>query len=115
MRIKHMRGIKKKISVEKKNILIEESFKRGCVITELGKAHGISAETIYGWRSRHRKKLNERGTEGNGFVEVAVIERTKGKGLQKANLVFDGVILSVEGKINSARLLEIVKILEGGC
>jgi transposase-like protein len=48
-----MRG--KKVAVEIKTRVIEESLKPRCVITKLAEKYGISPETVYGWRSSYNR------------------------------------------------------------
>ena len=118
-----MRG--KKFDLELKSRIIAESLKAGCVITELGKQYGISADTIYGWRNKYNNKLtsscvtSEAGIEASSkdgrFIELTVSESRELPNLQEASLKFDNFSLLLQGKIKSPTLIAIVKLLEETC
>ena len=45
----------KKFSKEQKEKILEESYKEGCVVAELGKKYKMSPKTIHAWRRERRK------------------------------------------------------------
>lgn len=120
---------RKVVTSEEREQIIGESLKSGCVITELARTYGISADTIYGWRNKHRNKssisksnLNAAQTGKNAsnsnnndsnkkFLEVSVVP-SKSLVLQKAELVFNEIVLTVQGSLSSTKLLNIIKLLE---
>ena len=98
-----MRG--KKFEPELKSRIIAESLKAGCVITELGKQYGISADTIYGWRNKYIYNNNlasssvtseagvEASSEDGRFIELTVSKSGALPNLQEASLKFDNFSL----------------------
>lgn len=42
------------ITEAQKNQIISESYKTGCIISQLAKSYGISVKTLYSWRSRQK-------------------------------------------------------------
>ena len=62
----------KKFSAEEKEQILEESYKEGSVISEIGKKYKMSPKTIHAWRSARRK--NEEGDNNqnrvSNFIEV---------------------------------------------
>jgi len=121
-----MRG--QKIKPELKTRIIGESLQAGCVIAELAKRHGISENTIYGWRSKYNEAVVSHHTSfvaggsktvdsasDAGFIELSVSEAREQAHLQEASLKFDNFHLSMQGKVKSSVLLSIIKILEEAC
>ena len=107
---------KKISSIIKSSVLLELSAE-GYSISKIAQTHGISRGVIYSWI----KELEVSGTREvsdmnpvsrNNFIEVALLDNKASSKLQKASLVFNDFSLSIEGKITSASLIEIVKILE---
>lgn len=117
-----MRG--KKVAVEIKTRVIEESLKPRCVITKLAEKYGISPETVYGWRSSYNRMAlastvsfdKKNGSDSVGkFIELSVSKPKQLLTLQEASLKFDNLSLVMQGQIKSSTLLSIVKILEESC
>lgn len=103
----------KNISVETKTQILSESFIPGCVISKLASNYGISAKTIYNWRKAYRSiAAREAETDDhNLFVELSVSNKEQHI-LKKSELIFNDIILSIEGNINSSHLVAIIRILE---
>jgi transposase-like protein len=121
-----MRGIK--IPKELKLRIIAESLEVDCDLVKLCQHHGISRQAIYRWRSNYNKTLRAAPlasgkpelTEGipiaaNKFVELTLSDKPQGQSLSRAELVFADFSISMEGRIKSAALLSIVRILEESC
>ena len=107
----------KKFSMEEKEQILEESYKEGSVISELGKKYKMSPKTIHAWRRARRK--NEEGdnnqNSGANFIEVGikgdVKDREKIK-LKKIELVYEKYRIEIVGEISSEKITPIIKILE---
>ena len=124
-----MRG--KKVNPEIKSRIIAESLQAGCELGKLAKAYSISRETIYGWRSEHKKSVASssglsvtcvepeargKATEGSSkFIELSLSEPKQLLNLQEASLKFDNFSFVIEGNLKSSVLVSIVKILEEVC
>lgn len=105
------------ITEAQKNQIISESYKTGCIISQLAKSYGISVKTLYSWRSRQKSdkiKKEVSNNSNNQFVELSV-HPNEHIILNKAELVFNNFSLLLEGNIKSTKLLEIIKILELQC
>jgi transposase-like protein len=115
----------KKISSERKALILEEASQPSCSISELAKAHGVTRGTIYTWikenkNPQHRKvkvKSLSSALAQNSFVEVALVDNKNhlSSNLQKASLIFNDFSLVIEGNIGATRLLKILKNLEKIC
>ena len=135
---------RKQISHEIKSRILSESYISGCVISDLAKAHGISAGIIYRWRKEEQKLARNIASEAHStnacvgnFVELLVCDHEEAKvnsslrrsdryadsitnlrshyTFQKASFVFDDFSLTIEGKIKVSKIFEAIKILEGSC
>lgn len=105
------------ITEAKRTQIISESYKPGCIISQLAKSYGISVKTLYSWRSRQKSKQIKKEVSNNSnnqFVELSV-GHNEHIILNKAELVFNNFSLLLEGNIKSTKLLEIIKILELQC
>lgn len=118
---------KKKIGLEERAKLIEESYRPGCIITELARKHKISSGLLYRWRSKY-KQINNNGfgdsADGeNKFVEVTVRDAANEQDdncnksalmpiLQKVLLEYDNLIITVEGNQGARVLPKIMKLME---
>ncbi|WP_375319139.1 transposase [Candidatus Tisiphia endosymbiont of Oplodontha viridula] len=117
-----MKKSRMSITAEQKRQIISESYVSGCIISQVAQCYGISKKTLYGWRSRERRIRGEEAAvnnSGNKFVELSIqkttVQETKCAILKKAELTFSDFSLSIEGNVNSSKLLEIVKILDRAC
>lgn len=117
-----MNKSRRDITAEQRKQIISESYVSGCVISQVAQSYGISKETLYGWRSRERRKRREEAkanNSGNKFIELSIqkttVQETKCTILKKAELKFNDFSLSIEGSVSSSKLLEIVKILDRSC
>lgn len=64
----------KKFSKEEKERILEESYKEGCVVAELGKKYKMSPKTIHAWRRERRKnqKIQNKEKSPSNFIEVPI-------------------------------------------
>ncbi|RZI47180.1 hypothetical protein EDM53_03275 [Rickettsiales endosymbiont of Peranema trichophorum] len=92
----------------------------GCVITKLAKAHSIHTSTIHKWLRQERELAKTKVPEMDcrpKFLEVAVTGSEpllpQTAILQKASLTFSDFSFVLEGKVNSSKLMNILKALEG--
>lgn len=112
----------KKISSERKALILEEASQPSCSISELAKAHSVTRGTIYTWIKENKnpqpRKVNTKSLSSalakHSFVEVALVDSKnhRSSNLQKASLIFNGFSLMIEGKVASSKLIAIIKILE---
>ncbi|MCC8369571.1 MAG: transposase [Rickettsia endosymbiont of Oxypoda opaca] len=113
-----MKNIKgRTITEAQKSQIISESYKTGCIISQLAKSYGISVKTLYSWRSRQKSeriKKEVSNNSNNQFVELSV-QNNENIVLNKAELIFNNFSLLLEGNIKSTKLLEIIKVLEMPC
>jgi len=94
--------------------VLDEMMAPGCVVTSLVAKYGISRSTLYKWRQQlilPAKELSPMIDTGAKFIEVSVDDSTA-FALQKVMLISNDFALSIKGKISSAKLLEILKVLE---
>ena len=121
------------VSAALKAKILSESYKPGCVISELARSYGLSASRVYGWRSDCNKypvghqtsldKQNPSSCEQSKFVELTLDEEspkslvtelpisTPGSlELKKAILIFDSFSLTIEGSFSHDTMLNILKI-----
>ena len=120
---------KKKIGLQERVKILEESYKLGCNITELARKHKISSGVLYRWRAKNKKSNDENGVvlsdpstesiadNSSRFVEVTVsdarIEREGNRTrsvLQKASLEYENFTITVEGNRGMRVLSEIMKV-----
>ena len=100
---------KKKLSREKKQLIIEETLVGGVILSDVAKKYNMSPKTLCAWRKQHRVSQDK----ANEFVEIQVSDDSSGSILNKACLDFKDCSLSLEGEIKSTRLIEIINILVG--
>ena len=103
-----------KISPEIKSEILTELQKPGCMIPKLAKAYNVSSTTIRAWQKQVQEIRVETGRKVDGssnFVELSVKD-TRNSTLERASLTFNDFSFVIEGKVRSASLLAIVKILE---
>jgi transposase-like protein len=108
-----MPNVKKRMPGELKEQITRESFKEGCIVSELAKLRGVSEKTLYGWRRKY-KQAALRSDSRNNFVELTVKE-PESRLLKKAELIYDDFSVLLEGRIASGKLLEVIKVLEASC
>lgn len=110
------RGARKKIEDRLRTEIMRKLLEPVCNIGELSKMYGVNIHTLKNWRYNYRKTMREQTTDKSNtvnFVELTV--RSGKKKLHKASFVFDDVSVSLEGKMNSADVVSIIKILETSC
>lgn len=103
-----------KTSPEIKSQILAELQVPGCIVSKLAKSYNISKTTIYTWKQERQGLDVGKGNEidrGSSFVELSVKE-SKDSTLEKASLIFNDFSLIIEGRVKSASLLAILKILE---
>lgn len=101
-----------KISTEKKERILEESYTKGCIISKLAEKNKISKATIYRWRNdKDRIAKNERIKSVANFVEVS-IKKEMANELKKVELVYEEFTIEIVGKIRSTKIAPIMQILE---
>ena len=100
------------ISPEKKSQILADLDIPGYSVKELAKIYKVSTTSIYNLQ-RVAQGIREirRAEKSNNFVEVSVTESMNST-LEKASLTFHNFSFSIEGKVTSASLIAIVKILE---
>ena len=99
------------ISPEKKSQILADLAISGFSVKELAKIYKVSTTSIYNLQ-RVEQGIREIGAKrSNNFVELSVKDSINST-LEKASLTFNNFSLSIEGKITSASLIAIVKILE---
>ena len=123
------------ISSELKAKILLESYKPGCVISDLARSYGLEVSRLYGWRSecnKHSVGSESRAyagqkitvsPEAKKFVELTLDEPTleslskespiftpKSPGLKKAILIFGSFSLTIEGNFSNDTMLNILKI-----
>ena len=105
----------KKFSKEEKERILEESYKEGCVVAELGEKYKMSPKTIHAWRRERRKNQKIQNKEKNplNFIEVPIKKDIVRAKLKKAELVYEKFRIEIEGEISSAKIASILQILEG--
>lgn len=113
----------------------------GAVIAEVARRYGISANTLYGWRSEARKSTENRvesvflRENSSNFVELEVSaaenpepgyepepksekpqsEARSASRVSKISVEFEHCNLSISGKIGVPVLSQILTILEASC
>ena len=110
------------VSVERRAKIIAESGLPGAVIAEVARRYGISAGTLYGWRSEAKRASAAGCVPPIEFVELNVSEpedpppepRTASK-ISKVSVEFGGCNLSLEGEVSVAAVSQILTILEASC
>lgn len=114
----------KKISPERKSLILAEAVLPGCSISKLAKLHGISRATIYTWikdgGGSQINKSNAINPLTNGtFIEVDLINSINDRSycrkssiLQKASFIFNDFSIVIEGDVSTARLLKVLKVLD---
>ena len=103
-----------KIPQEIKLQILSELQVPGSMVSELAKSYNISKTTIYTWQQEARKIRVANDSEvdrSSDFVELLVKE-TKNSTLEKTSLIFNDFSVVIEGRVKSASLLAILKILE---
>lgn len=130
--------------MSKKRVPLPEEIKRkiitaledpASVVSELAKEHSVSEGTIHQLRRYHRTQKTNPGTAEScttgipGFVELLVKDEVQPHShfqqesnslpsvllLEQAAVVFKDVSLTVEGRVNMADLIGLVKRLGVGC
>lgn len=100
------------ISPEKKSQILADLANPGYTVKELARIYKVSTTSIYTLKRIARDIMEIRGSErSNNFVELSVKDSMNAT-LEKASLTFNNVSFSIEGKVTSASLIAIVKILE---
>lgn len=108
--------------MERKAQILAAASVPGCVIANLAKSHSISKAIIYRWLREQKNSAKHHVhviDSAPRFLEVELQPPLESEcsaqisALQKASLIFDDFSLVIEGKISSARLISILKILEG--
>jgi transposase-like protein len=103
-----------KISTKQKEIILEESYTEGCIISKLAEKNKISKATIYRWRSEREEEAKEEIMKKKGkanFVEVSVKKEVANQ-LKKVELVYEEFGIEIVGKISSGKIAPIMGILE---
>jgi transposase-like protein len=103
-----------KIPPEIKSQILSELQVPGSMVSKLAKSYNVSKTTIYTWQQERQRLDIDNGNEidrGSSFVELSVKE-SKNSTLEKASLIFNDFSLVIEGRVKSASLLAILKILE---
>lgn len=112
-----MQRSRKKFPLELKQKVLEESVVYGRTLSSIAEEYGVPEYTIRRWR-RERKKLSaglNHVHEASKFVEVSLEEAASQVVLEIASLTFKGISLTLEGKIKSSSLIEIIKVMEKAC
>jgi|LakMenE01Jun11ns_1017448.scaffolds.fasta_scaffold8796247_1 transposase-like protein len=100
------------ISPEKKSQILADLAIPGYSVKELAKIYKVSTTSIYNLQRVAQGIRDIRVVErSNNFVELSVKDSTNST-LEKASLTFDNFSFSIEGKVTSASLIAIIKILE---
>jgi hypothetical protein len=100
------------ISPEKKSQILADLAITGFTVKELAEIYKVSTTSIYNLQRVAQGIREIRGAEGsNNFVELSVKDSVNST-LEKASLTFHNFSFAIEGKITSASLIAIVKILE---
>ena len=116
-----MRKRNKQIKSKLKSQILVELLSPGSSITKLAKSYNVSRSSLHKWRRDH-KISDQHNSEvqqtacnnGTGhFVELSV--KKSNFDLRKASLIFDNFSISIEGKVSSSKLFEILKVLEEPC
>ena len=127
----------KKISPERKSLILAEAVLPGCSITKLAKLHGISRATIYSWikdgggSQINKAKANKSNVINSSinsnindstldtFIEVDLINSINDRSycrkssiLQKASFIFNDFSIVIEGDVSTVRLLKVLKVLD---
>jgi transposase-like protein len=101
-----------KIPPEIKSQILLELQAPGCLVSKLAKSYNISSTTIRTWQQQVQVQAQVReADQACDFVELSVKD-SKVSTLEKASLIFNDFSIIIEGKVRSASLLAIVKILE---
>jgi transposase-like protein len=92
----------------------------GCVIANLARSHSMHPSMIHKWLRQQRELAKTKVSAIDSapkFLEVAITESepllTQSATLQKASLTFSEFSFVLEGKVNSTKLINILKALEG--
>jgi transposase-like protein len=102
------------VNPEQKEKILQESYEKGCVITQLAKKYGIPESTIYGWRGKDKQQEKNIKTEPSAnFIEVHVKENVAKAKLKKVELIYEKFRIEIEGEISSTKIGPIMQILEG--
>jgi transposase-like protein len=104
----------KKILPEIKAQILREAQAPNCIVSKLAKSYNISKTTIYTWKQGAKEFTTSSKNETDKtkrFVELSVLDN-KSSILEKASLIFNDFSLVIEGKVKSASLLAILRILE---
>ena len=104
----------KKFSKEQKEKILQESYKEGCAVAELGKKYKISPKTIYSWRRERRRNQEAKNKETSplSFIEVSIKGDVVRAQLKKVELKYEKFRIEIDGEINSAKIAPIMQILE---
>ena len=105
---------------ERKSKILAAAAIPGCVIANLARSHSMHPSVIHKWLRQQRElaKLKVSAIDSAPkFLEVAITESKsllpQTAILQKASLTFSDFSFVLEGKVNSAKLMSILKVLEG--
>ena len=105
---------RKYISREHKEEIIKELIQANCNIKLLATKYQVTGRTLSKWRSDYYKA--EKGKESTKpeqhFVEVQVGSDIKKSHLKKVELLLDNHRCSIEGRLNSEKLIKLLQILE---
>lgn len=122
-----------KIPPKLKSQILEEILLPDSFIPKIAKKYNLSATTLYGWRSYHRKlncesKISD--VTKNNFIELLPEEeldnrslplsplsspKSKDPKLSEISLMFNNISLSLKGNINTSSLIKILSALEESC
>ena len=105
------------INPKQKEKILQESYEKGCVVTQLAKKYGVPEGTIYGWRQKDKLRGKNSNEESlSNFIEVPIKENEEDNEkikLKKAELVYKKFRIEIDGEISSEKIAPIMQILEG--
>jgi transposase-like protein len=105
------------ISPEIKAEILNKLSTGGFSVSQLAKDYNISSSSIYHWQKREQKvEEYDQDSMLANFIEMPILDGLSlhPSSLQKASLTFDNFSFTIEGKIKTGRLLQIIRYLEEG-
>ena len=109
-----MKRSRTSVSRELKERITLESLEPGCDLVSLARKYKLARTTVSRWRKIYRQQHSEnRLTKPDQqFIELKLAPQEKVSTLKKVELLFDNHRCCIEGKLGSAQLLKLVKLLE---
>jgi len=110
------KGYKRFSAVVREKVL-EASEVSGWCIPPIAIEYGVPEHTVRRWQ-KERKKLSSivaQADEVNQFVEVSLEKVVSQTMVEKASLTIGGISVMIEGRMRSASLIGIIKIMEETC